>query len=136
MRSPTFRPRPNRLPARRRRAVAECRCTAGTTPGVEAHLLDELWRLADDWHNAYVPVTRAKYDLPTESGKVRVYDDPATPIERTLAAGELETGVVEALAAVEQRVDVVALGPRADAIVGALGRLDARRADDRIAVVQ
>lgn len=66
----------------------ECRCDtrALTLQAREAQLRTELWHAVDLRHNFLLPITRAKYKVWTESGTVRVFDNPMTPLERLHAS--------------------------------------------------
>lgn len=115
-------------PPKRHPSASDCTCTvpASDRPSTECRLLNTAWATLDARHNTLVPITRAKYDLRTDSGKVRVYDEPTTPTERAIATGGLATEQSTQLREAAAAVDPTAATGLLDEIVAQLRALERR----------
>jgi IS30 family transposase len=81
----------------------------------ERQVLNRLWRLVNDRLNYFTPTRKPTGWTTDQAGRrKRVYDAPATPIDRLIASGILSTGQINELTARRDQLDLLALAEQID----------------------
>jgi len=95
---------------------------------VELDLLNQLWHLVNDRLNYFTPTIKpVGWTTDSVGRRKRVYDKPATPYARLLAAGVLSQQQQAELAAYRASLDTLDLARRIDAIQARLVQLAAAK---------
>lgn len=96
----------------------------------ERVLLNRLWKRVDDRHNFLTPIIKPTGYAPTADGRRRrLYDAPATPADRLLAAKVLSPAQEDELAAYRDSLNPAALGRDIADLQAALLRLAKEKAE-------